>query len=339
MKHFKESDFSDRSGRIWFNADKFENIPASLEVTAEEFTFDGTTVSNERSGDIVGNLGTFDATFGAKFAKVAFDFEAPDAVFEGTFTPSFNAIDVSFAEPSIDMGSGRGMSCDFELPELTINEVVNMADMELIFKEPDLFLSGDNTFVYLQMKTEKADCEMHSGSPLSLELEEFSGAMTGSIGLMGEMALKFRNMDLDAVGGRPAYIDLELEPLSIEAAGDTIIHAELTASIKKALCEFTGLSPNSTTLNVRFGLLSADLDGDNHPVGSINAGMLPMRAIMSSQEHITADLDGVITVLRMKASLLVDGPNSIDLVFPRPEIFINDNGGDCSLADTLSFGG
>jgi hypothetical protein len=231
------------------------------------------------------------------------------------------------------------MACTFELLEIQIEEDAIMATMELGFKEPEVILIGDNSYVYMAAEMLEPECAMYIGTYLAVEIVPLDMEGLAVNGVTGKIKCKARALTMTAIAGAPAYMDLNIPLMGMEISADTPVTCTLTATAKKALYEMLGMSQNASDIDIRFKLMSITMAGDIGTVANIQVSMQPATMAMVTKQNISADIGATIALLKMKAGLLTDGPNNIDLVFEEPDTVISDDGGDCALADTLTFGG
>jgi len=358
MRYFKQTDFDDRSGRIWFHADKYDVNHADLECTFEEATFTG--VATNASG-ITAALSCVFApptalmagTTTAPHNDIVASFEPTTLSMAGTYVdpaaPLTGDISCTFVEPHLEMTSGRGMVCTFEPLELIINEVINMADMNLTFKEMDMLAVGNHTFCYMDLECEKPEAQMYSGLILDLEMEDMQLKMSGSVGINANMVLRARRMEISLTGGALPYMACGFEPMGMVASGNTPVIADLKCLFSRPTLSMLGQQSVVASLTGRFRQLSMLATGTNHPVASLTCRFVPLRFEASSLASIQAMLEATFLRLRLEASDVVVGDNDLVGAFEEPELAMWSGIGsgvtpgltteECDLADTLVYGG
>ncbi len=249
-------------------------------------------------------------------------------------------LELNFVEPIISMQAGLGVSCFFEPFEISMGEAVNMADMNVEFKEPDLLFSGENTYVYMQLDMKKLEGSLISGAHLTGTVEGLTCEITGMSGKVASLRAVGLPITADLVGGPLPYMDLEFKEPTFLGSGTPPESNSITVTFKKGDIVLTAKEARQAILDARFNQMALTLAGENHPVGSVSITFLPLSfAGEEGSQRITAELEGMISYLRMMAELRLDGPNSMDLEFIPHDILITDDGGGCALADTLTYGG
>jgi len=348
---FDRRSFIDGRHNRWWQWDKYY-ASGSVDLTFEEFTCEATSASGipaitsdmlcyfaapqfQGAGLQSDKTGNLDATMAeATFGALA----TQDNPVEST-----GDVACSLIEPHIEMVSGLAMVCTFLPLAITMGEETNMADMELSFKEPDLFMTGGSTYVNLDLDLPRFDCEMHSGIPLELEMEELELEMRGSIGLVATLDARMRRMDLAAIGGRPPHIDAEFLPMQFEGVASSPITARLTGSLAEPTMEMLGSVDILASIDARFNLVACEMTGGNHPVGSISLDFIALRAALTGRQDISSDLQAELSLLTIRATAGATGPNDFVVEFPELELDmggdgLGEAGAECDLADTLVYG-
>ncbi len=267
-------------------------------------------------------------------------FDEPECTCTGTIVGVTGDLELNFVEPIFSMQAGLGVSCFFEPFEINMQEAVNMADMNVSFKEPSTILYGENTYVYMELNMGKMDGLLTAGTHLTGTIEDLTLDMVGLSGKVASMSVVGLPMTADLIGGPPPYIELELKGLIFSALGTPPESNSMTLTFRKSGISMIAGEFRQAVLDARFNQMALSVDGENHPVGSVSITFLPLSFVGDEgHEVISAELDGRLSLLRMMADLHIDGPNSMDVEFAPHEISITDDGGDCALADTLTYGG
>jgi hypothetical protein len=258
----------------------------------------------------------------------------------GTIHGITGDIELNFVEPILAMQAGLGVSCTFEPFEIIIEEAKIMADINVLFKEPDGYGTGTHTYVSMDLEFKGFDGILTPGLALSMEFEDPTLSMSGKSGKVAYLSAEANPLDGVFTGGPPYFIDATMEKPEIVITGSNQAVNSLSLTFRKPGATLTGIVSLSTTLTARFNRMDLNFTGTVYPVGNVSVTFLPLRAsFIPDPTELDADLEGEISLMRMMAFAFVDGQNEMNLEFKPHEITATDDAGDCSLADTLTYGG
>jgi hypothetical protein len=292
-----------------------------IELTFEELDFVASQL-DEVSGDITVSM------------------QEPTASWTGTIVGITADLELNFVEPILGMQAGLGVSCTFEPFEILMQEAVIMADMNVLFKEPDGYATGRHTFISMDLRFKEFDGVMTPGLAISMEFEDLTLSMSGKSGKVANLNLRADPFTGLFNGGPVPYIDGVMKEMELVVTGSNKAVTALSLTFRKPDAVLAGQVSIMTSLNGRFNRMSLDITGSVYPVGGLSVTFQPLRAsFIATPPEIDSDLDGRISLMKMMATAFVDGPNTMDLEFKPHRITATDDTGDCVLAETLTYGG
>jgi len=341
MRHWKRTDFTDRYGRHWFDPDKWF-ITASMDVTQSVPAFESSPP--DRTGSIDLTQEQFTLVCGPAAGPITGDIdvtqELPTLSADGTTPEAAPSTEITLNQlnPHLLMRTGHTMAFVGEAMNFRLQEEI-MADMELLQREPTLFIIGDSKYVYATFTGRTPSMLMYAASNMEIEAERPALSMVGVVGVLGDIICRSSRCTLQMTGGPQSAIGLVMEPPELEITGIGEIMARLDVVARRMDLYAEGSQDIICRIDVRTRAMTIELDGTVHPVGTIDLRSLRPLLTMTAIQGVEADLEARMLLMKMVASANIDGPNSINLEAEEPSIVLGVDDETCDLADTLVYGG
>lgn len=355
-----DSKHTDWLDHIWFDATKWTGITASLDCTFEAYPgdeelFTGTYTpgiepitadlacaffSYENETDLfqARNLGELTGALSCTFSAYPVDIE----IFAGTTEGQdlTGNITCSFETWVMQAQTGLHMGLAFQPWTFNSSFFVEGEEMDnIVFKPFDFFATGTNQYNQLTVSFAGLDGEMYAGSGLNLVGEDFSMEGIAIIGHTGSIDMVMQRFTFFGDSGGPTNMSIEFEEFDFSAMSYTEYLATLNLVMRRFDLVMAGDTPILATLDGRFMRFSVTFNSGavQSIVATLNLDFQPFWYIMGGIKGISADLIAQLEEIKMEMNAFQDGPNSIDLVFKPPEMYVSFDDEDCDLAETLTY--
>lgn len=354
MRYFSITGFTDREGRIWFNAEKWVST-AQFDATFPELTLE--MLQPEPPPVITAELREFTCTAEASYTLVLTgDIEADltpmEMVGQGFVNLLAAAVEplsaawhsgasiaANFLEPECRMGQGYLVAGDlsaFVCQAFSEYRSKNMDNCQ--FKELTMEALGSNAYTFMEASLPELEMEATIGTGLECELEALQAACTGQTGLVGGMDCRLLRMTADLTIPVPNTFIAESPPLELQMEGDQPIRATLALTVPSVEGTLHGITGNYAQLETRFSLLALSGGATAHPVASLVAEAPYFQFSAGVITEVGGiNLDAEFDRLSLLASLITDGPNGIEVIFPPIGGGLVEDRETCALAATLSY--
>lgn len=348
MKYFSLDIFTDRSGRLWFNPDKYETITCTLEaslepLTAELIAAEGSV--SELVSELVPLTCVIDASFTPAEIHATLDGALQEFVYtsQGTFIENYirSTLEKLLCEGYANMG----LEASLELFSCNMQSLFG-ASISATLEEIDLIADGNSTYVSLEPLFKRLTGEMFSGIDLDIEFEVFQGSGRAFIEVQGDMEAHIQRLTFESYSGQALIA--KLMPIGFSGSASTPIFGTLNIRSANFTCSMSATTHSVNSLLADLRKLTLRASGTSEGVGGANQLLGTLKkhqAVLTGINGRVADLEGEFKNFLADFHATPEEINNLEAILKEltmTAISFTGTGigdpGDCEPVATLEFG-